>query len=99
MRQHIAMKAVYFNEHGSIDVLRYGDLPDPEPPAGWVKVRVRAASLNHLDIFARRGMPGIKTHLPGVTGGDCAGAIAQVGTDVEGWQVGERVLIYPPHVD
>ncbi len=93
------MKAVYFNEHGTIDVLRYGDVPDPKPPPGWVKVRVRAASLNYLDVFSRRGMPGIKVQLPGITGGDCAGEIAQLGTGVTGWRVGERVLIYTPHAD
>jgi alcohol dehydrogenase len=93
------LKAVYFNEHGAIDVLCYGDFPEPIPPAGWVKVRVRAASLNHLDIFTRRGMPGLKLQLPGITGGDCAGEIAELGEGVTGWRIGERVLIYTAHVD
>jgi alcohol dehydrogenase len=93
------MKAVYFNEHGSIDVLRYGEFPEPEPPRGWVKVRVRATSLNYLDIYSRRGMPGIKIQLPGIIGDNCAGEIAQLGDDVTGWRIGERVLIYTPNVD
>src|SRR5215471_19636386 len=93
------MKAVYFNVHGPLEVLRYGDFPEPEPPAGWVKVRVRAASLNYLDVLTRRGIPGIKLQLPGITGGDCAGEIAQLGGGVSGWRIGERVLIYSPHVD
>ena len=93
------MKAVYFNTHGGAEVLRYGDVPDPETPPGWVKVRVASCSLNYLDILSRRGMPGIKVQLPGITGGDCAGRIATLGEGVTGWAVGERVLVYPPHID
>ena len=93
------MKAVYFNTHGGAEVLRYGDVPDPEAPPGWVKVRVAACSLNYLDILSRRGMPGIKVELPGITGGDCAGSIAGLGAGVTGWSVGDRVLVYPPHID
>jgi alcohol dehydrogenase len=93
------MKAVYFMEHGSADVLRYGDLPEPELRTGWVKIRVRACALNHLDIFSRNGMPGIKIAFPHITGADCAGEIAEVGPRVDSWAVGQRVLVYPPHLD
>ncbi len=93
------MKAVYFNEHGDLSVLRYGDRPEPEVPAGWVKLRVGATSFNHADLFARRGMPGIKVQLPGITGMDCAGEIAELGPGVQGWKVGERVLPISHEVD
>lgn len=93
------MKAVFFTEHGDIGRLQYGDFPEPSPPRGWVKVRVLACSLNHLDILARRGMPGIKIELPGITGGDCAGEIAELGEDVRNWKVGDRVLVYPVDFD
>lgn len=93
------MKAIYFDGHGDIGVLRYGDLPEPEVPAGWVKVKVNACSLNHLDVFSRRGMPGIKIALPHITGSDCAGEVYEVGDGVEGWRIGQRVLVYPPHLD
>lgn len=86
------MKAVYFNEHGDQSVLRYGDVPDPVVQPGWVKLRVRATSFNHADLFSRRGMPGIKVQLPGITGSDCAGEIAELGEGVTGWSVGDRVL-------
>ncbi len=89
------MKAVYFEEHGALDVLRYGDFPDPEVRAEQVRVAVHACSLNYLDIFSRRGMPGIRVPLPGITGGDCAGQVSEVGAGVEGWRVGDRVLIDP----
>lgn len=93
------MKAVYFEEHGGPEVLVYGDQPEPEVPEGWVKIRVRACALNYLDVFARNGMPGIKVELPGISGADCAGEIAELGEGVTGWEVGQRVLVYPPHVD
>lgn len=93
------MKALYFDEHGDLDVLHYGDVPDPDVPAGWVKLKVRACALNYLDVFARRGMPGIKVELPGISGADCVADIAELGAGVSGWSVGQRVLVYPPHVD
>jgi alcohol dehydrogenase len=93
------MKAIYFEEHGEPEVLRYGDFPDPEVPAGWVKLRLRAASLNYADIFSRRGMPGIKSHLPMIPGNDGAGEIAELGEGVEGWRVGQRVQPKPGYVD
>lgn len=93
------MKAVYFNEHGDLSVLRHGDVPEPAVLPGWVKVRVRATSFNHADLFSRRGMPGIKVQLPGITGMDCAGEIAALGDGVTGWRIGDRVLPIPHEVD
>lgn len=93
------MKAVYFDAHGDLSVLRFGDFPDPVPPPGWVRIRVKATSLNHADLFSRRGMPGIKVGLPGITGSDCAGVIDALGEGVGGWRVGERVLPIPHEVD
>lgn len=93
------MKAVYFEKHGGPEVLVYGDFPDPEPQPGEVVVRVRACSLNYLDIFSRRGMPGIDVALPSITGGDCAGEIAALGPGVDGWSTGQRVLLDPVFID
>jgi alcohol dehydrogenase len=93
------MKAVFFEQHGGPEVLRYGELPDPVPGPGEVRVRVRACSLNYLDIFSRRGMPGIRIELPSITGGDCAGEIDLLGAGVEGWRSGQRVLVDPIHID
>jgi hypothetical protein len=58
------MRAVVLEQHGGPDVLTLRDIPEPVPPPGWVKVRVRACALNHLDLWARRGMPGIRFSLP-----------------------------------
>ena len=91
------MKAVFFEKHGDADVLQYGSFPDPEVGRGEVLVEVRACSLNYLDIFSRRGMPGIKIELPSITGGDCAGRIAELGARVEGWKTGQRVTVDPAY--
>jgi len=89
------MKAVWFAEHGELDVLRYGDIDDPQPGPGEVRIRVEACSLNYHDIFTRRGMPGIKVPLPMVPGCDAAGRVDVVGEGVTGWAPGDRVLVDP----
>jgi alcohol dehydrogenase len=89
------MKAVWFDEHGALDVLRYGDVPDPEPGPGQVVIGVEACSLNYHDVFTRRGMPGIKVPLPMVPGCDAAGRVARLGPGVEGWSAGDRVMVDP----
>ena len=73
------MKAVYFEQHGELDVLRYGDVPDPELTAGRAVVRVRACALNYLDIWVRRGWPGLKLQMPHWCGADVAGEIMALG--------------------
>ncbi len=93
------MKAVWFGEHGGLDVLRYGDLEDPQPGPGEVRVRVEACSLNYHDVFTRRGMPGIKVPLPMVPGCDAAGRVDALGEGVSGWQPGDAVLVDPVLTD
>ncbi|MBP2680523.1 MAG: zinc-binding dehydrogenase [Candidatus Krumholzibacteriota bacterium] len=87
------MKAVFFDKHGGPEVLRYGDIEDPVPGGGEVLIDVKASSLNHLDIFVRRGIPGIR--LPHIPGSDASGVVAAVGDGVTGVSVGERVLVNP----
>lgn len=89
------MKAIVFDEHGSLDVLRHTDVPTPEPGPGEVRVAIDACSLNYHDVFTRRGMPGIKTPLPMVPGCDAAGRVDILGDGVEGWAPGNRVLVDP----
>ncbi len=89
------MKAVFFHEHGGLDVLQYGELPTPEPAAGEVLVRLRAAALNRLDLWVREGWPGIRLAYPHVLGADGAGEVAALGAGVTEWQVGDRVVINP----
>jgi NADPH:quinone reductase-like Zn-dependent oxidoreductase len=89
------MKALYFDKHGELDVVKYGDVPDPEPGSSEVLIRVRACSLNFLDIWVRRGWPGLKLEMPHWCGADVAGEIAALGENVSGWQVGQRVVVDP----
>jgi zinc-binding alcohol dehydrogenase/oxidoreductase len=78
------VKAIRIHEDGGPEVLRYEDVPDPEPRDGEVLVELRAASLNHLDVWVRKGLPSVPK--PRILGADGAGVIA--GTD-------ERVVINP----
>ena len=76
---HLRMKAVVFEEHGGPDVLQYTDIPDPEPKPFEVLIEVKAAGANFNDIWARRGMPGMKVIFPHVAGSDVAGVVRAVG--------------------
>jgi len=89
------MKAVRFHEHGGPEVLKYEDAPDPVIGPHEVLVRVRACALNHLDVWARQGMPGLKIPLPHISGSDIAGEVAAVGSIVSRIKPGQRVVVSP----
>jgi NADPH:quinone reductase-like Zn-dependent oxidoreductase len=94
------MKAVRIHQFGGPEVLTYEDVPDPQPRKDEVLVRVRACSLNHLDVWVRKGLPGVK--LPHILGSDVAGEIVELGEYVAGFQTGgfktgQRVLLAPMH--
>ena len=89
------MKAAFFREHGGLDRIEYGDLPDPVPGPGQVRVRIRAGALNHLDIFVRTGIPGIPVALPHVMGSDGAGVVESVGPGVTRVKPGDEVVLNP----
>lgn len=87
------MKAILFYQHGGPEVLEYADFPTPEPAAGEVLIRLRAAALNRLDLWVRNGWPGIRLEYPHIPGADGAGEIAALGEGVHDWQIGDRVVI------
>lgn len=87
------MKAVFFRKHGGNEVLEYGDWPTPEPGPGEVRVAIRAAALNHLDLFVRNGIPDVP--LPQIPGADGAGLVDAMGAGVDGLAPGDRVLLQP----
>jgi len=89
------MKAAYYKKHGGPEVLEVGDLDLSTPGAGEVRVRLRAAALNHLDLFVRGGLPNLKLPFPHVPGADGAGEVDLLGPDVTGFSAGDRVLIQP----
>ncbi|HEY9445864.1 MAG TPA: zinc-binding dehydrogenase [Burkholderiales bacterium] len=90
------MRAVVLREHGALEQLQYvSDFPDPVVTEGHVVIRVRATSFNYHDVFTVRGMPGIKVPMPMIIGLDMAGEIVEVGSGVDGWKAGDRVLVNP----
>jgi NADPH:quinone reductase len=86
------MKAVYCNEVGGPDVLMYGELPEPSVGPNDVLIRVRACSLNRLDVFTREGSHGTRLTPPHVLGGDIAGEVMRVGEGVAAIRAGDAVI-------
>lgn len=82
-------------EHGGRDKLTLADVPDPTPARGEILLRVKAVGLNYLDVFVRRGMPGLPIDLPRISGGDISGEVAALGEGVQSVEVGQRLLIDP----
>jgi NADPH:quinone reductase-like Zn-dependent oxidoreductase len=89
------MKLARIHRHGPPEVLAYEDAPEPQIQAHEVLVRVRACALNHLDLFVRGGMPGVKIPMPRVLGSDIAGVVAAVGAACRRVKPGWRVLLSP----
>lgn len=89
------MKAVAIRAHGGPEAVSLEELPDPEPGPGEVLVAVKAAALNHLDLWVRKGWPGLKLAFPHVLGSDIAGVVEEVGPGVEGISKGDEVVLNP----
>ncbi len=87
------MRAVTFTAHGGTDVIEYGDHPEPEVGRGEVRFEVEAGALNHLDVWVRRGLPGLDLEFPHVPGSDGAGVVREVGPGVERFSPGDRVAL------
>ncbi|OGW67414.1 MAG: alcohol dehydrogenase [Nitrospirae bacterium RIFCSPLOWO2_02_FULL_62_14] len=89
------MKAVVFHEHGGPEKLQYEDRPEPQIKPDEVLVRVKASSLNHLDIWVRQGIPGYQIPLPHISGCDVSGQVERIGSQVKGVKVGQKVFVSP----
>src|SRR5262249_49179087 len=89
------MKAVIFEQHGGPEVLTLADVHDPRIKADEVLIEVRACALNHLDIWVRSGLPGIKIPLPHILGCDVAGVVREVGALVTWANRDDEVMIQP----
>lgn len=89
------MKAIRIHAHGGLDELCVDDLPVPKPHAGQVLVQVKAAALNMLDLWVRRGIPGVP--LPMVMGSDAAGVVVETGPGATQFKAGDEVLLQPGH--
>ena len=89
------MKAIVIHQHGDPSVLRYTDVPEPHLRPREVLVRVHACALNYLDLWVRRGLPGVAIPLPHIPGSDIAGEVAKVGPEVTTVHVGQKVVLAP----
>jgi len=89
------MKAAIFQQHGGPEVIEVADVQRPEVRPGNVLIAVRAAAMNHLDLWARRGLPGLRLQFPHIGGSDMAGTVAEIGEGVENLETGTRVLVNP----
>ncbi|KAA3657750.1 MAG: alcohol dehydrogenase, partial [Chloroflexi bacterium] len=89
------MKAIVFHEHGPFENIIIADVPKPEIGPNEVLVEVKAAALNRLDLWVLAGWPGLNLKLPHVMGSDGAGVVAEIGSSVTGFNVGDRVAVNP----
>jgi len=87
------MQAVQFTEHGDRDVIEYGEYEEIQPRGSEVRVEMRAGALNHLDVWTRRGLPGLDLTMPHIPGSDGAGVVDTVGEDVTRFEAGDRVAV------
>ena len=87
------MNAARIHEHGGIDVLRYETVSNPEPESNEVLIQIKASAMNHLDLWVRRGIPGVP--LPMIMGSDGSGEIVDTGSDVSQFKTGDAVCIQP----
>ncbi|MCB0334845.1 MAG: zinc-binding dehydrogenase [Bdellovibrionales bacterium] len=88
------MKAIFFEEHGEAGVLKYADLPTPQPHEGEALIKVSAVALNHLDIWVRRGWKGLQLDLPHITGSDIVCTLVE-SNGPSAIPTGTRVMINP----
>ncbi|KPK82078.1 MAG: alcohol dehydrogenase [Gemmatimonas sp. SM23_52] len=89
------MKAAIFRQHGGPEVIEIAEVPRPEAKPGEILIAVSAAAMNHLDLWGRRGLPGLELEFPHIGGSDMAGIVAELGPGVTGLQEGTRVLVNP----
>jgi len=91
------VRALTISRHGGLEQLEFrDDLPVPELRSrGDVRIRVRAAALNHLDLFTLGGLPGVTIAPPWIMGADAAGTIDAIGEGVNGLQAGDHVVVNP----
>jgi alcohol dehydrogenase len=92
------MRAVVIEAHGGLDQIKLRtDWPEPTAGPGQAVVDVRACGLNYLDIFVRRGMPGLAVEMPRIPGGDISGVVSAVGAGIDRGWIGRRVMV-DPHI-
>ncbi|MCS6960938.1 MAG: zinc-binding dehydrogenase [Deltaproteobacteria bacterium] len=89
------MKAIFFQEHGPISVLRYGSVPDPVVRPGEALIKVHFCALNRLDIWVRTGWKGLKVEFPHITGSDIVGELVELNGVSKSLKIGDKVFVNP----
>jgi len=89
------LEAVRFHKHGGPEVLRYEEVTDPKPNSDEALVRVKACALNHLDIWARNGLPNVTIQMPHISGSDIAGVVEWVPAEEKMFRRGDEVIVNP----
>ena len=89
------MKAAVIYKNGDLDEVRVDEVPAPSAGPDEVVVRIEAAALNHLDIWVRRGRPGLELSMPHILGSDAAGVVVDAGPNVDGLHAGDPVIVNP----
>ncbi len=93
------MRALFIEQHGGAEVLKVGEVPRPTVLDNSVLVKMKFSALNHLDVWVRKGIPGLNLKYPHVLGSDGAGEVAEVGKAVTGVKVGDSVIVHPGLAD
>lgn len=89
------MKAAVIEEHGGLDCVKIGEISESEPAENEVILKVHSAGLNHLDIWVRKGRPGLEVEMPHILGSDAAGIVIAVGGNVTDVSIGDEVILNP----
>lgn len=89
------MRAVVFNHHGGLDVIKYTEVPTPKIKEDEALIEVEACGLNHLDLWIRQGLPGIQVPMPHILGSEIIGKVSKLGAKVTPFKKGQRVLVAP----
>lgn len=89
------MRAIRIHEHGGLNALRIDEIPQPKPVTHEVLVKIRAVAMNHMDLWVRNGMPGVKLPLPIILGCEASGVVEEVGSSVKKIKKGDEVVINP----
>ncbi len=90
------MKAAAIHSHGGPENLSIVELPEAQAGPGEVVIEVHAAALNHLDIWVRKGRPGMQLPMPHVLGSDASGIVSELGPESgDRFQAGDEVILNP----
>ena len=89
------MKAAVIEEHGGLDCVKIEEISVSEPAENEVILKVHSAGLNHLDIWVRKGRPGLEVEMPHILGSDAAGVVSDTGSNVKNINIGDEVILNP----